>query len=67
MCSIQLKAAELIDRLKRQIEQLTLEQTDALKSATYVGMTPEEARQHDERREKITQLTQQLRQLQQAQ
>jgi hypothetical protein len=67
MCSIQLRASELIARLKRDIEQLTLEQTEALKSATYIGMTPEEARRHDQRRDKITRLTQQLRQLQQAQ
>ena len=65
MFSVPLNANETIQRIKQEIERLTAEQTAALKSATYVGMTSEEARQHDARRNRITQLAQQLRQLQQ--
>lgn len=65
MFSLPLNPIETIERLKQEIEQLTREQTTALKSATYIGMTPEEAREHDQRRARITQLTQQLLQLQQ--
>jgi lipid II:glycine glycyltransferase (peptidoglycan interpeptide bridge formation enzyme) len=51
---------EAIPQLKQEIDRLCQEQAEALKKATYVGMTLEEARVHDERRKKITQLSQQL-------
>lgn len=54
-------------KIKAEIERLTREQTEALKAATFVGMTAEEARAHDERRQTITRLTQELRELKPAQ
>ena len=48
-----------VHRLKREIDQLTQEQVEALKSATYLGMTAEQAKQYDERRKNITRLVQQ--------
>ena len=62
-----LHSNQSIERLKQEIVRLTREQTEALKTATYVGMTSDEARRHDERRAKITHLSQQLVRLQKAQ
>lgn len=58
---------DAIHRLKQEIDRLSQEQSDALKSATYVGMTPDEAKEYDARRQKITQLVQELSLLQKAQ
>jgi hypothetical protein len=44
--------------LKQEIERLRQEQVDALKSATYLGMTAEQAHACDERRKNITRLIQ---------
>jgi len=44
---------------------LTEEQSKALKSATYLGMTPDQAKQYDARRKEITQLMQEFLRLQQ--
>jgi hypothetical protein len=46
-----------IDNLKQQLD-------DALKNATFVGMTPDEAKTYDARRQRLTFLTEQLRQMQ---
>jgi len=53
--------------LKQEIDLLTEEQAEALKSATYLGMTAEEAQEYDERRKNITRLVQQLALLEKAQ
>jgi hypothetical protein len=49
-----------IDRLKQEIERLTEQQSEALKTATYVGMTAAEARSYDARRQQITKLVEEL-------
>jgi hypothetical protein len=54
-----------LQRLKQKIQVLTEEQSKALKSATYLGITPDQARQYDERRNEITELMQEFLQLQQ--
>jgi len=59
--------ADLIQRLRQQIDALTQEQADALKRATYLGMTPDEAKVYDARRIKITELMGQLVEIRQAQ
>jgi hypothetical protein len=56
-----------VHRLKQQINELTEEQSEALESAIYVGMTPEEAKKYDARRAKIMQLAAHLQQLSGAQ
>lgn len=48
--------AELVHRLKEEIDKLTEEQSNALESAVYVGMTPDEAKEYDERRARILKL-----------
>ena len=58
---------DAIHRLKQEIDQLSEQQSEALKSATYLGMTPDEAKEYDARRQKITQLVQELSLLQKAQ
>lgn len=55
------QTAETIHRLKQEIDKLTEQQTEALKMATYVGMTPDEAAEYDERRGKILQYVQDLK------
>ena len=54
-----------LQRLKQKIQVLTDEQSKALKSATYLGITPDQARQYDERRNEITELMQEFLRLQQ--
>lgn len=50
-----------VQQLKAEIERLSDEQSTALKTATFVGMTPDEAKEYDERRKKITRLMEELR------
>jgi Asp-tRNA(Asn)/Glu-tRNA(Gln) amidotransferase C subunit len=52
-----------IHRLKEEIERLTKQQAQALESATYLVMSPDEAKQYDARRAQILKLVEQLRQL----
>lgn len=52
--------------LRQEIEKLTQEQSEALKTATFVGMTAEEAKIYDARRRRITELVEQLRGLRNA-
>jgi hypothetical protein len=56
-----------VQQLKREIDRLTQVQADALKSATFIGMTPDEAKEYDERRQKITELVKELALLEKAQ
>ena len=58
---------EAIHRIKQEIDKLSEQQSEALKTATYVGMTAEEARQYDGRRQQITKLVEELRLLKNAQ
>jgi hypothetical protein len=67
MTSPKEEMADIIQRLRQQIDALTLEQADALKRATYLGMTPDEAKAYDARRIKITELMGQLVEIRQAQ
>jgi predicted ATP-grasp superfamily ATP-dependent carboligase len=51
---------EAVHRLKQEIDKLSEQQSEALKMATYVGMTAEVARECLARRLRITELTQKL-------
>ena len=57
---------DLVHRLKEKIDTLTEQQTSALHNAIYVGMTPDEAKEYDARRQKISQLIAELVNLQNA-
>lgn len=59
--------AEAIHRLKQEIDKLTVQQAEALHTATYVGMTPDEAREYDERRRQILKYVQDLAVLEESQ
>jgi Asp-tRNA(Asn)/Glu-tRNA(Gln) amidotransferase C subunit len=52
-----------IRSLQYQIHCLAEEQTDALETATFIGLTEEETEQYADRRCRILELVQQLRQL----
>jgi hypothetical protein len=56
-----------VHRVKQQIDMLPQEQAKALKSATSIGMTPDEAKEYDERRTRITKLIHELELLEKAQ
>lgn len=58
------ETTETILRLRSQIDELTQRQAEALQSAIFVGMSPEQARQYDERRARISALVEQLSSLQ---
>jgi hypothetical protein len=64
---IQSSTTDAIHKLKLEIDHLTQLQTDAIKSATFVGMTPDEAKEYDARRENIFKLVQQLQALEKSQ
>lgn len=49
-----------IEDVKAEIDLLTAQQTNALQMATFLGMTPEEAKEYDNRRSRITRLVKQL-------
>ncbi len=50
-----------IHNLQRQIHRLSEEQTDAMETETFVGLTEDEGRQYEQRRAKIMDLVRQLR------
>ena len=54
---------DAILRLKREIESLSEQQTETLKTATFLGMTSDEAKAYDARRVQITDLVRKLAQL----
>jgi len=60
------ETTEAIHRLKEEIDKLTEQQTEALKMATYVGMTPDEATEYDQRRARIMQYVQDLKTLEES-
>lgn len=47
---------ETIHKIKEEIEKLTEQQNEALQSATYLGMTTDEAKEYEERRDRILSL-----------
>jgi hypothetical protein len=51
---------ETIEELKREVDRLFELQREALERATYLGMTPDEARQMEARRKRITVLVDEL-------
>jgi hypothetical protein len=55
-----------IDRMKAEIDHLTGEQADALRTATYLGMTPEDTKEYDDRSSRITSLLQEVERLEAA-
>lgn len=57
---------DAVRRIKQEIERLTEQQREALKTATYVGMSAEEARHYDALRQRITALFEELRNLETA-
>lgn len=54
------ETADAIHRLKEEINRLTKEQDEDLKMAVDVGMTPDEAKEYDERKQRILAYVQQL-------
>ncbi len=55
-----------IHRLKDEIDCLTEEQTDAMETETFIGMTAAETKAYDARRARITELVKQLRRIEAA-
>jgi hypothetical protein len=55
---------DLVHRIKQEIEQLSDQQTEALKTATYVGMSDGEAKEYEHRGDRMNDLIKQLRLLQ---
>lgn len=50
-----------IHRLQDEIHCLTEEQTDAMETATFIGLTADETDQYDARRARIAELVRELR------
>jgi hypothetical protein len=57
------KFVDTIQGIRREIENLRQELSNALMTATYVGMTAEEAKTYDARRQRLTALIERLREL----
>ena len=55
------QTSQTIHGLKHEIDKLTTKQTEALQRAVFVGMTPDEAREYDDRRTRISQHIHQLK------
>ena len=55
-----------VHKLKQQVDTLTEQQMEALKQATYLGMTSDEAKEYDQRRKRITKMVQELGDLEKA-
>lgn len=49
-----------VRRLRKEIARLSREQDEAAKSATFLGMTPEQEQQFHTRRRRIAELSEQL-------
>jgi hypothetical protein len=49
-----------VNRIKTEIENLVIVQIEALKTATFLGMTPGEAKEYDARRAEIVKLVELL-------
>ena len=61
------KIAQKITNLRGQIAKLTEQQSNALQRAIFVGMTPKDANEYDERRLEILQCLQDLKALEESQ
>lgn len=61
------KTVAAIHRLKQDIDSLGEQQAEALKNATFLGMTPDEVIEYGKRGEKITKLIRRLTSLQKTQ
>jgi len=57
------ETAETIHKLKEEIDKLTEQQSEALRRASYLGMTTDEAKEYEERREKILEYVKDLKML----
>lgn len=57
------EAIKTIERIKSEIETLRQQHLEALKAATYLGMTREQEKVLEERRVKITKLMRELTEL----
>jgi hypothetical protein len=55
-----------IHRVEHEIQCLTEEQTEAMETATFIGLTADETEQYDTRRARIVELVRELRLLQAA-
>lgn len=55
-----------IRSVREEINRLSLEQTQALQEAIFMGMSPEEAKECDARRDKIVELIEVLERLESA-
>ena len=53
-------------RLREEIDRLTAEQIEAMKTATFVRLSTDEAKEYEERRAKILALVEELRLLENA-
>jgi hypothetical protein len=54
------KADEAMKRLKEEIKRLRQEHSDATRGAVFFGMTREEAKTHERRREEMNRLYEEL-------
>jgi hypothetical protein len=61
-----LQISQTIHGLKQEINNLTTQQTEALQKAVFVGMTPDEAKEYDERRRRISKYIRDLKVLQES-
>ena len=59
-------SGESVKRLKVEIDVLADEQGEALRSATYIGMTPQEDKDYDDRRTRILSLMKEVERLEDA-
>ena len=57
---------EEVEKIRGEIDRLTEEQAEFLRTATYLGMTPDEARGYDERGGHITSLIRELERMEKA-
>ena len=57
---------DAVHQIKEELDALVEQQSKALQNAIYLGMTPDEDKQCDQRRKKMTQLMQQLYDLEKA-
>jgi hypothetical protein len=55
-----------VHRLKEEIDKLTELQANALKTATYLGMTTDEAKEYEERRGQILKYVKELSMLEES-
>jgi hypothetical protein len=66
-CHMKLETTDhAIHRVEHEIQCLTEEQTEAMETATFIGLTADETEQYDTRRARIVELVRELRLLQAA-